>query len=38
VAAEIEGGTFTKSRHTTGIGFHNDCEKYNAATIGKNDI
>ena len=34
IAAEIEGGTFTeKSRHTKGVGFRNDCEKYNEATI-----
>lgn len=32
VAVEIEGGTFRRSRHTSGIGFHNDCEKYNQAT------
>ena len=34
IAAELEGGTFTeKSRHTTGIGFRRDCEKYNSATL-----
>ena len=33
VAAEVEGGTYRKSRHTSGPGFHNDCEKYNTATI-----
>lgn len=32
VAVEIEGGTFGRSRHTTGKGHHNDCDKYNAAT------
>lgn len=33
VAVEIEGGVWgrAKSRHTTGTGFHNDCEKYNCA-------
>ena len=36
LAAEIEGGTWStrkKSRHTTGSGFHLDCEKYNTATL-----
>ena len=36
IAAEIEGGTFSrrfKGRHTTGDGFHKDCEKYNTATL-----
>ena len=33
IAVEIEGGTFSKSRHTTGIGYEKDCEKYNAATL-----
>ena len=27
---EIEGGTFTKGRHTQGVGFNNDVLKYNA--------
>ncbi len=31
VAVEIEGGIFASGRHTRGIGFVNDCEKYNAA-------
>lgn len=32
-AIELEGGTWMgKSRHTSGQGFENDCEKYNAAT------
>ena len=31
LAAEVEGGTFCTSRHTTGTGFHNDCIKYNTA-------
>jgi hypothetical protein len=36
VAVEIEGGVWaknSKSRHTTGTGFANDCEKYNWATV-----
>lgn len=32
IAVEIEGGTWGKSRHTTGSGFEKDCEKYNSAT------
>jgi len=31
VAVELEGGIFTRGRHTRGQGFHNDCDKYNAA-------
>ena len=30
---EIEGGIWQKSRHTTGTGFTNDCEKYNEAAL-----
>ena len=33
IAVEIEGGTFSGGRHTRGIGFRNDCEKYNTATL-----
>ena len=35
VACEVEGGTWGrgKSRHTTGSGFHKDCEKYNEAAL-----
>ena len=33
VACEIEGGTWAKGRHTRGIGYRNDCEKYNQATL-----
>lgn len=31
-ALEVEGGTWGRSRHTSGKGFAADCEKYNAAT------
>lgn len=31
LAVEIEGGNFSGGRHTRGIGYQNDCEKYNAA-------
>jgi len=31
LVAEIEGGTWSGGRHTTGAGFHKDCEKYNLA-------
>lgn len=33
VAVEIEGGTWTKGRHTRGKAFEADCEKYNEAAI-----
>jgi very-short-patch-repair endonuclease len=33
LAVEIEGGIWTKSRHTTGKGFTNDIEKYAEAAI-----
>ena len=33
LAVEVEGGTRNKSRHTSGDGFHADCEKYNRAAI-----
>jgi hypothetical protein len=33
IALEVEGGVFVKSRHTSGLGYTNDCEKYNAAAI-----
>ena len=32
IAVEIEGGTFTRGRHTRGVGFAKDCEKRNIAT------
>ena len=33
IACEVEGGTWSGGRHTTGTGFHNDCEKYNQAEL-----
>lgn len=33
IIAEIEGGIFTGGRHVHPLGFTNDCEKYNEATI-----
>jgi very-short-patch-repair endonuclease len=34
MAVEIEGGVWkAKSRHTSGIGFTNDCEKYAEAMV-----
>ncbi len=33
LAVEIEGGTWGKSRHTTGKGYGKDCEKYNLAVL-----
>jgi len=33
VACELEGGSWTKGRHTRGSGFAKDCEKYNAAAV-----
>ena len=32
VAVELDGGTWTKGRHTRGAGYRGDCEKLNAAT------
>ena len=35
IAVEVEGGTWSHGRHTTGSGFERDCEKYNrAAQLG----
>jgi very-short-patch-repair endonuclease len=33
LAVEVEGGHWTGGRHTSGIGFEKDCEKYNALTL-----
>ena len=33
IAIEIEGGTWSKSRHTSGKGFLGDMQKYNAAAL-----
>lgn len=35
VALEVEGGVFGPriGRHTSPVGFHKDCDKYNAATV-----
>lgn len=33
LAIEAEGGTWGKSRHTTGTGYAADCEKYNLAIL-----
>jgi very-short-patch-repair endonuclease len=32
-AIEIEGGVWTKGRHTRGTGYIVDCDKYNNATL-----
>lgn len=32
IAVELEGGIYSGGRHTRGVGFEKDCEKYNAAT------
>ena len=33
IAIEVEGGVFSQGRHTRGVGFSNDMEKYNNAVV-----
>lgn len=33
IGIEIEGGAFSRGRHTRGVGFINDMEKYNHAAL-----
>jgi len=33
LALECEGGVWTQGRHTRGVGFTNDCKKYNLAAL-----
>jgi ClpP class serine protease len=33
LAVECEGATFVRGRHTRGVGFEEDCRKYNAAEL-----
>lgn len=33
IALEVEGGVFTNGRHTRGLGFLKDMEKYNRAAV-----
>jgi len=33
LAVECEGGVYVQGRHTRGIGFTDDCEKYNEALL-----
>lgn len=33
IAIELEGGVYTRGRHTRGAGYVKDLEKYNAATV-----
>ena len=33
IAVEIDGGAYTRGRHTRGKGFEADCEKMNAAAL-----
>lgn len=33
LAVEVDGGTWVRSRHTTGKGFQGDCDKTNAGVL-----
>lgn len=33
VAVEVEGGSWSAGRHTRGVGFEGDCEKYDEAQL-----
>jgi very-short-patch-repair endonuclease len=33
IALEVEGGTFSGGRHTRGVGYEGDCEKYSEAAL-----
>lgn len=33
ILIEIEGGAYTRGRHTRGAGYEDDCEKYTTATL-----
>lgn len=33
ILIEVEGGTWTRGRHTRGVGYQADCEKYNLAAL-----
>jgi len=33
LAVEIEGGVWSRGRHTRGVGFTEDCDKYNCAAL-----
>lgn len=33
IAVEVDGGTWIQGRHTSGVGFANDCEKLNNAAL-----
>jgi len=33
LAVEVDGGTFSGGRHTRGVGYQGDCDKFNQATL-----